>query len=320
VEKESVNEANPNQEKNLAGRVLKETRLAKGLTLDMVHEATKVPMDALKAIEEGYTIRNLSAFYLRGFLKIYANYLGVDKTKIIPDYPQQNLSRPMQTVSDSQEGFDFQGLFSKFWTPKRRQRFLIGLGVIVALFLVIKTFAFIGSHWSSWRDSRAKVASEKRVKAQEKKIAKEKAKTIAVKESVLETAKIKAVEKTKETSRSEVKALLPKEVKANTSSQELPVSQEAVESSSQEKSVVLTVRAKKSGWLRVKVDGDIIFQSTLKSGDVETWRATETIEISGKNIAQLEFELNGKLIGPLSRQERGAQKVVVTKDGLSVAK
>ena len=32
--------------------LLKETRISKGLTLDIVHEATKIPMDVLKAIED----------------------------------------------------------------------------------------------------------------------------------------------------------------------------------------------------------------------------------------------------------------------------
>ena len=44
------------------GQVLKQAREAKGISLVAVHEATKIPLDALKAIEEGYTIRPLTSF------------------------------------------------------------------------------------------------------------------------------------------------------------------------------------------------------------------------------------------------------------------
>ena len=59
-----------NLKNNPNSSLLKDTRLSKGLTLDIVHEATKIPMDALRAIEEGYSTRILTPFYYRGFIKI----------------------------------------------------------------------------------------------------------------------------------------------------------------------------------------------------------------------------------------------------------
>src|SRR6267154_120419 len=71
--------------------ILKNTREAKGLTLEIVHEATKIPMDALRAIEEGYSVRILSPFYYRGFIKIYAEFLGLDVREM---YTQYGLDQP----------------------------------------------------------------------------------------------------------------------------------------------------------------------------------------------------------------------------------
>lgn len=62
---------------NPSGVLLKEARQSQGLALESVHEATKIPMDVLRAIEEGYTVRTLSPFYLKGFIKMYAQYLNV---------------------------------------------------------------------------------------------------------------------------------------------------------------------------------------------------------------------------------------------------
>ena len=86
------------------------------------------------------------------------------------------------------------------------------------------------------------------------------------------------------------------------------------------KRIDLTVRATKSGWLQVKADGQVVFQSTLKKGAAEAWSAADEIELSGKNINLLEFELNGKMLGALGPSDRGAKRVVFTKDGLSVKK
>ncbi|MBI5415197.1 MAG: DUF4115 domain-containing protein [Candidatus Omnitrophica bacterium] len=85
-----------------------------------------------------------------------------------------------------------------------------------------------------------------------------------------------------------------------------------------QKDIILTVRARKDSWLRVEADGVVVFQSSLVYGKSESWIASEKIEISGKNMQQLEFELNGKLLGALSRRDRNAKKVVITREGLSV--
>ena len=75
--------------------LLKNTREAKGLTLDIVHEATKIPLDALKAIEEGYSVRMLTPFYYRGFLKIYAEFLGLDPVEVLSRYEVQQPKPPL---------------------------------------------------------------------------------------------------------------------------------------------------------------------------------------------------------------------------------
>jgi len=66
--------------------ILKNARESQGLSLEIVHEATKIPLDALRAIEEGYTIRMLSPFYYNGFVKMYAQYLNIDVAQVIADY------------------------------------------------------------------------------------------------------------------------------------------------------------------------------------------------------------------------------------------
>src|SRR5271167_1028446 len=79
--------------------ILKSTREAKGLTLEIVHEATKIPMDALRAIEEGYSVRILSPFYYRGFIKIYAEFLGLNVGEIYKQYGLDQTPSPTSSAS-----------------------------------------------------------------------------------------------------------------------------------------------------------------------------------------------------------------------------
>src|SRR5579863_913125 len=81
--------------------ILKSTRESKGLTLEIVHEATKIPMDALRAIEEGYSVRILSPFYYRGFIKIYAEFLGLDVGEMYKQYGLDQPSKPVTPVTVS---------------------------------------------------------------------------------------------------------------------------------------------------------------------------------------------------------------------------
>ncbi|MBF0123642.1 MAG: DUF4115 domain-containing protein, partial [Candidatus Omnitrophica bacterium] len=86
------------------------------------------------------------------------------------------------------------------------------------------------------------------------------------------------------------------------------------------KKVSLTVRAKSTAWLNVKVDGNTVFQGSLKKNNHVTWDAQKKIELSGKDIDQLEYEANGKAIGKVGRPNSRVKKVIVTPEGLSVEK
>src|SRR5207244_12226056 len=74
--------------------------------------------------------------------------------------------------------------------------------------------------------------------------------------------------------------------------------------------VSLAVRAVKDSSVQVKVDGKIVFQMKMKKGTMESWEAKDQIELSGKNINELDLEVNGDHIGSMGSSERGAKRVV----------
>jgi cytoskeletal protein RodZ len=68
------------------GKLLKASRESQNLSLKEVSEGTKIREHLLRAIEEDrYEILKYPA-YLKGFLKTYAKYLGLNPDDIVRDY------------------------------------------------------------------------------------------------------------------------------------------------------------------------------------------------------------------------------------------
>lgn len=65
---------------------LREARLAAGLDLADVQEGTKISRRYLEALEAGAFTRCPAEVYTRGFIKIYAGFLGLDAAEVVAEY------------------------------------------------------------------------------------------------------------------------------------------------------------------------------------------------------------------------------------------
>ncbi len=277
------------------GWVLKQAREDKGLSLQTIHDLTKIPIDILKAIEEGYTVRTLSPFYLKGFVKMYAKQLGVDVREVLDVNQVSSLPEPIQ---GKQQEDEITIKLIEFFTPQRQRLIAKSFLLFILLFFAVK---ILGSflHKGTDKLDEKKIKGTTKIQESSRQPREEKRKNLSVSE---ERATPEAIPSS-EVLYADSKPISP-----------IPPVPAIV------KSVSLTVRATKKGWLQVTTDGVPVFQSTIKQGDTETWQADGVIELSGKNIDFLEFEVNGKMIGLLGRADRGAKRIVVTKDGLTVKK
>ena len=68
------------------GAHLKEARLAKGYSLDDLQEITKIQKRYLIGIEEGNYSIMPGSFYVRAFIKQYAEAVGLDPEKLLDNY------------------------------------------------------------------------------------------------------------------------------------------------------------------------------------------------------------------------------------------
>jgi cytoskeleton protein RodZ len=82
-----------------AGERLKKIRLDKGLSIEEVAKKTKVALNILKAIEDDSFI-NLEPVYVKGFIKIYCNFLGVQPADFISELKEPQVT---MKLSDTEE-------------------------------------------------------------------------------------------------------------------------------------------------------------------------------------------------------------------------
>lgn len=295
------------------GLLLKETREVKGLSIETVHEMTKIPLDVLHAIEEGYTVRMVSAYYFKGFIKMYAKFLGLDASLVLdepmPEKPVSDPDAPVSVVADPEHR-----KFNEYIVRQNKKQTTVGL-VLLGISVVVLAIAF--GIWKHHSNSEPRVPQPPKVKKESP--TRKMLEAQSADRKMVEQSKTKTKTEPKPEKKEVVRAVAPAPVEASPAEdvQDTPQPTETAKSTNGKK-VTLSIKSRSAGWLQVKTDGNVVFQSTLRAGAVESWSADKSIEVSGKNINNLEFEVNGKTLGQLGKSDRGARRVVVTKDGLTV--
>ena len=83
------------------GTRLKEARLSKGYSLDDLQEITKIQKRYLMAIEEGNYSMMPGSFYVRAFIKQYAEAVGLNADEILENYKSEIPGAQSNQVSQS---------------------------------------------------------------------------------------------------------------------------------------------------------------------------------------------------------------------------
>lgn len=104
------------------GKVLREAREAKGLSIDDVQELTKIQKRYLEAIEDGNYDILPGQFYVRAFIRQYAETVGVDVSTFLVEKP---------TTEDSDEASVQQEEVKQEEMPTRSSKLKEPLGVNV---------------------------------------------------------------------------------------------------------------------------------------------------------------------------------------------
>lgn len=248
------------------GARLKKIRQELGLSLEEAHKKTKIHINILKALE-GDSLSNLSPIYLKGFLKIYCKFLGVDPKDYITDYKEtQSQATKAKAALAAPSKVSFIRLSKKF---KR-----VSVYILISILLVFGLFklAKLGRLKHKKHIIQKKISSPLPDKIETKKIEK------------LQTAQVIKSQK------------------------DAP------------SGIRLVIRARENCWLNLKADGRVVFQSVLEKGRSENWQAKDRIELSLGNAGAVELDVNGQQFLKLGKRGQALKNILITKEGLKIAR
>jgi cytoskeletal protein RodZ len=262
------------------GERLRKLRLEKGLSVGEICKKTKIHPKVLTAIEEDSFV-NLSPIYVKGFLKIYCKFLGVDPKDYIVNYQE-----PKATVKIKEEipprvslGFSFLKMIAK----KMKIIAIVILGIV--LLIVLFNLGKFVAYRIAMRSKKPKPAP------------------VALKKPTVKprpAAKAWGAPKKKQPPQEAPAPPKPKETKAG---------------------INLGIRAKYDNcFIELKTDGKTVFKNILQKGRFENWQAKEKIELSLGNAGAVELEIDSKLITPLGKRGQGLKNILITKEGLVVSR
>ncbi|KAB7642266.1 helix-turn-helix domain-containing protein [Bacillus sp. B3-WWTP-C-10-D-3] len=294
------------------GQKLKEARGTKGLSIDQLHEITKIQKRHLVAIEEGNYDVLPGAFYARAFIKQYADTVGLNGEELLVEYQStipQSEKRDVPQVSTGQKTQETMQKSSSWPIADHMPKILVAL-LVIAVGVVI---------WFVFQALTGK-DDEKVPNTQSEKIEVKKAEN-----SPLDTKKdeVKAEESKKE----EPKKEEPKKEEQPaqpTGQQEVKVVGTTGKVSTLEihnnKTLELEISGKGASYVDVKDDaGNEVLNTTIQDGQTEKrdLSTAKEVRLNIGNATNVEVKLNGQVVAyPLDPEKELHQRLVIKNQGI----
>ncbi|MER3449614.1 MAG: hypothetical protein C4315_07550 [Chloroflexota bacterium] len=96
------------QNRPLPGQLLRAARQERGLTLEDAEQGTRIRREFLEALEADAYERLPAPVYVRGFIRVYARWLGLDPEQVVGLYPIRPTTpefRPLPTVRNPESAW-----------------------------------------------------------------------------------------------------------------------------------------------------------------------------------------------------------------------
>lgn len=297
------------------GQLLQEARQQKGVSLEQVEEVTRIRQKFLKALEEeDYTALPAEA-YVKGFLRNYALYLGLDPEEVLALYEGRDVKGK---ATSARPGF-FEPMDISLAAPS-----WLTPDLVIGALLIVALLAF-GS-WAAWHYLppivRARLSSGRAVATVTP------SPTVTTSKEVILPPATSTVTPTKmpTTTPTTMPTAVPTEMPTATSTaMPTPMPTVAVVVSPTSTSTPTSVPTRTSvptgtptprvsagvevelriveyAWLRVVVDGEEVFVGSLEEGTTRTWRGQESIALRCGNAGGVEAIVNGESLGILGQR------------------
>lgn len=268
------------------GQILQEAREAKGVTLEEVESATHMRVKFLRALEQGQPDIFPTSLQLRGFLRNYAIYLGLDPEPLLERYIT-NGNIPAQ-LRPGVNG-EWRALFRHPADISPRRPALLSWDLLISIVILAAVAAFVvwnGSQLLSGNTPTLPFNLESLGASATATATSEPPPAGAEPNSTVESAP------------TETQGAAPAE---EASEQPTPAIPEGV--------AQLDVTATATVWVRITVDGEIAYEGLLKPGEHKTWQGQESVELLTGDAALLTVAFNGRPVGALGARSQIAQRI-----------
>ncbi len=315
---QQVDKFSPQQVAQLTeiGSSLQQRRLQFSLPLEHVATKTRIRLGILKAIEESKLELLPEAIYLRGFIRIYGDFLEMDGIALASAFTDA----PPPT---RQEDRDLEAPITRSLTeifkpylPHFIYASLLGISILILfLFLNRPTNQQQAQQESSPAVSApTEVETATPVEEESSPVASAPTQTETVTNSPQPTTNNQQPTTkpesppVKEESLPAVSPLTEVETATPVEEESSPVASaptqtETVTNSPQPTTTPITVKIEMSGssWLRITVDGKVEFEGILEEGEKKSWNANQTVKIRSGNAGAVNFSQDQNPLQPMGK-------------------
>lgn len=242
---------------------LQQKRNSLGITLEEAVEKTKLYPSVIRDIES-CNLGSISGAYIKGYIRIYASFLGVDIEGALDNISlsQANISKKTVKIEKKEAPESQRQKINFQFKPIPPQIKKIIFYVIALVFIAWIVSGIIG----------------------------------VISKTVSKNIK-------KPTKRTEQKTV------------RLPSVSKKIQGE-----VNASLTAKRDCFIRVKVDGKVLFEGVLKKGMSENWKGSREIEFRIADGSAVYLEVNGKSLPALTSSRKSIKSLKVNSSGISVIK
>jgi len=274
------------------GQLLQEARRQKGVSLEQVEEVTRIRQKFLKALEEENFRALPTETYVKGFLRNYALYLGLDPKEVIALYEGRGVE---EKAAPPQPGF-FQPMDVSLAAPS-----WLTPDLVIGALLILVLLAF-GS-WAAWH-YLPPVVKAQLLSWRATATPSPTATTSIVLPLAIPTATPTTMPTVTPTAMPTVAVVVVSTSTPTSAPSSTPTGAPTNTPTPRVSAgVEVELRIVEYTWLRVIVDGEEAFVGSLEAGTTRTWRGRESVALRCGNGGGVEATVNGEPLGLLG--ERG---------------
>ena len=290
----------------MLGGLLKDARMRQGLSIEDLERETSIRKAYISALEEEQWDVLPSPVYVKGFIRNLSNFLHIDSIPLIEEYisilngntgapkVEDNSNNETNLHSNKKDGNDKDLLgkpLKEKPSEKKKSNAFLTVALIVAL-VGAGAFYFMNKDGNSATETTTAAATEEKDK------------------TVTETAKpkpTKVTEKIPVANNAPASASQQQQAPATQPQQAQPAEQ----TQPAQPAAGVNVSAKFNGncWIKVIVDGNVVFEDIAEDGSNLSWQGNDSISIVAGNAGAMEVTHNGKNVGAMGAYGQVAEKV-----------